>query len=304
MKKTTRLTPEEVEELFQKEREREGYTEGIERKLVEKYVKEATQKLSNDKKAIVEVEPCLLHIPGWQRDLYVSTVMKITSNYDPYKFDIPKVLYSNGKLYIINGEHRGTAALKMKLETVEIEIIIGKTEKEAIQLFLEQSDDMKDVNYSDRINAALAAEDSDFLQLKRTCTKHHVAIKGDRKPCENPVGLLTSISDGLKTSPFLFDRILTLLGKLQWNAGKTFKEGKAYGSKPIRVLKDLYSYYAEDSDKMEEILLKYCKGGTFFNENLAGKCKYAFFDFLAEIIESHMQVEDIASVRDNKTKTA
>lgn len=304
MKRTTRLQPEEVEKMFQEIRDQEGYTEAVEKKLIKKYVKEATQKLSNGKKAIVDVEPCLLHIPDWQRDLYVSTVMKIVSGYNPYKFDIPKVLYNNGKLYIINGEHRGTAALKLGLETVEVEIIVGKTEKEAIRLFLDQSDDMKDMNYSDRINAALAAEDSDFLQLKRICAKHNVAIKGDRKPCENPVGLLTSISDGLKTSPFLFDRILELLGKLQWNAGKTFKEGKAYGSKPIRVLKDLYAYYAEDSDKMEQILLKYCKGGTFFNENLSGKCKYAFFDFLAEIIESHMQVEDIASVRENKTKTA
>lgn len=79
-----------------------------------------------------------------------------------------------------------------------------------------------------------------------------------KKSIKNPVGLLTSISDGLRlarSNPELLDRILQILGKLQWNAGKSIHEGKAYSAKVIRVFNKLYAYYAGKEDRLEEILL-------------------------------------------------
>lgn len=82
----------------------------------------------------------------------------------------------------------------------------------------------------------------EYVTLKSICDRNHVAVKGDRNPVENPVGVLTSVSDGVKMSrycPELLDRILKLVVNLQWNGGKTYRKGKAFSAKVLRVFKKL-----------------------------------------------------------------
>lgn len=146
--------------------------------------------------------------------------------------------------------------------------------------------------------------------LKEICNKNHVAVKGDRKLVDNPVGILTPIKDGIKlakSNPQLLDRILWLIGQLKWNAGKSAREGKAYSSKVIRNFKNLYAYYAGREKEMENVLLNKCKGSRYFNDNLNEKWQDTMFDFLNGIIEQNIDIP-VAAVQSTpktrKVKTA
>lgn len=132
--------------------------------------------------------------------------------------------------------------------------------------------------------------------MKRTMLQ----VKGDQNPIENPIGVLTSISDGItlvKTVPDIFDRMLSLLENLQWNAGNN-ANGKVYSAKILRVFKKLYAYYIDRQDEMENVLLTVCKGSTYFNDNIIEKYQDTIFDFLSDVIERNI---DVLVVRKKRT---
>lgn len=138
--------------------------------------------------------------------------------------------------------------------------------------------------------------------LRKICTRNNVQIRGDKDNIENPVGIFTSISDGInlaKNNPCLLDKILKLIKKLQWGGGNIYN-GKVYSAKIIRVLKKLYAYYEDKQKIMEKILIKNCKGAEYFNNNLEDKCQESIFDVLAAIIEENINI--VPAKQNNKVK--
>lgn len=150
----------------------------------------------------------------------------------------------------------------------------------------------------DIYSAALVAKKEEYVTLKSICDRNHIAVKGDRNPVKNPIGILTSVSDGAKMSrvcPDLLDRILQLIVKLQWNGGKTYREGKAFSAKVLRVFRKLYAYYSGRETDMERVLLNNCKGSKYFNDNLSEKWQDSLFDFLSGVIERNIDIPGIES---------
>jgi len=165
------------------------------------------------------------------------------------------------------------------------------TEKQAIDLFLEQTNDRNHMSPTDTYQAAIVAEKPEYLKLRLICTKNNVQIKGDLDTVKNPVGVLTSISDGVnmaRSNPDLLNKILRLINRLQWNGYENATEGKAYSAKVLRVLKKLYSYYPNNEQELEKILLTYCKGAKYFRDNLAELGQDSLFDHLAGIVGNNM----------------
>jgi hypothetical protein len=114
----------------------------------------------------------------------------------------------------------------------------------------------------------------------------------ENEEIENPVGVFTSILDGLKTNPQLLDRMFTLLENLQWNGNATSDlapSKAAYSSKTIRSLKKLYAYYYEREEQMEQALLAKCSGAQYFKNNLAGKLQSEIFDILAKEVKVYLK---------------
>lgn len=141
--------------------------------------------------------------------------------------------------------------------------------------------------------------------MKRICNNNHVAVKGDQEPIKNPIGILTSISDGIslaKNNPDLLNRILSIIGKLQWNAGKSAYDGKAYTAKVIRVFKKLYAYYSGREIEMETVLLNNCKGSKYFNDNLVEKWQDSLFDYLSNVIEKNIDIPNVSAKSTPKTR--
>lgn len=285
MCKRVYLKAKEAEKEMQVSRNEEGFCGNNERLIVANMIKNAKLNSRIGDKLLMVVDPKAIHIPEWQRRIKLARAYTIGNNYNSYKWDEPKVLYYDGILICIDGQHRIYGAYKAGKDGVVVEVM-ECTLEEAINLFLSQSNDRAKMQPMDIYHAALAAGKNEYVLLRDICHKHNVAVRGDDET-ENTVGMLTSISDGIEIiqkSPELFDAILSLLGKLQWNGYADSYNGKAYTSKILHAIKKLYAYCEGRTDEMEEALIKRCTGTEFFVENIIKKDQAQIFDYLAEIV--------------------
>lgn len=287
------LTAIEAEQEMQKVRIEEEITGKSETQFIRSMIKGAkANSMIGDKLQLV-IDPLYIHIPEWQRRLKLSRACAIGNNYNKYKWDVPKVLLNtDGRLYVIDGQHRIFGAFKAGREEVVVEIMECGME-EAIDLFINQSKDRTNMRPMDVYKAAIAAGKEDYLMLRDICHRHNVAIIGEDTD-KNTIGMLTSISDGIgiiHISPDLLDAMLTLLDRLQWNGYENGYKGKAYSAKILRSLKKLYAYYTENEKKMEDILIRNCRGTEFFVENLCGYPQEQVFDLLSKIVSDQMEIE-------------
>lgn len=296
--KRTRLTAVEVEKEMQKAREERvidgehiPFTNGVEKTYVRDAIRQAqTNGKMHDKMSMV-INPLYLHIPSWQRDLRIDRALSIGNNYKSAKWEYPKVICINNQLFCVDGQHRVYGTFKAGIEDIVIEFL-DISEKEAIDLFLMQTRERTGMTPSDYYKAAIAGEKPEYLKFRDICKKNNVKIKGDdTETVKNPVGIFTSLSDGIsltKNNPELLDRILKLIGKLQWN-GSDAVEGKAYSAKVIRVLKKLYAYYEGNEKAFEKCLLDNCKGAEYYNKFLYEKWQDSLFDYLSKVLEDNMK---------------
>lgn len=306
MSRNGKLEPMEVETMMNEARMLNNIIEVGERMIVSDKMEEARSKHDGREKAIISINPLLIHVPDWQRDLTISDAKKIGAEFSPYKWDLPKIMYRNDKFYVVDGMHRVIGAYFGNMKLIQVEVLIGITEAEAVDLFLSQQDDRKNMAPVDTYSAALVARKEEYVRLKAICDRNHVAVKGDRKPVDNPIGVLTPISDGVKMAkncPDLLDRILKLIVKLQWNGGKSYRDGKAFSAKTLRVFKKLYSYYAGRETDMERVLLNNCKGSKYFNDNLSEKWQDSLFDFLSDVIEKNIDIPVIEAKTTTRKRT-
>lgn len=290
MCKRNYLFPEEVEKEMQDTRDVINFNGETEKIIIKNLVESAKVNSRIGDKVLMVINPAYVHFPSWQRFTYLSQALKIGNNYDPLKWEVPKVWYHDGLLYGIDGKHRIYGAYKGKIESVVVEIIECTLEK-AIDLFINQTNDRTRILPRDIYVAALAGGKEDYIILRDICHSHNVAVKGD-KGMENTVGTLTSISDGIHmvhNNPKLLDSMLALLGNLEWNGYADSYNGKAYTAKIIRALKALYAYFEGRTDEMEAALLEHCKGTEYFVENIMDKTQAQIFDYLSEIVRYEME---------------
>lgn len=231
----------------------------------------------------------------------VVAATEIGTKYNKYKWEVPKLLYLNGRLFCVDGMHRIYGAFKGKIEAVICEII-ECSEKEAIKLFLGQGVDRRKMSQVDYYRAAVAVGDTNYINLKEVCNRHNVAVKGDS--IENQIGIFTPIKDGIKSirknGTELLDKIITLITDLQWNGYADTYNGKAYTAKYIRVMHSLYAYYEGRTDEMESILKVKCMGTEFFVEHLMNFEQCAVFDYLSNIVRYEMESPLAQKKRDSR----
>ena len=280
------MTAKEADMEMQEVRKRNGITGNNEKIIVSNLVENARLSSRIGDKLQLVINPAYIHIPEWQRRIDTSRALSIGNNYNKYKWDVPKVLYSNGKLYVIDGQHRIYGAFKGNKNGVVVEVLECSKE-EAIDIFLNQTKDRKHMSPCDIYAAAIEGKKDNYIKFRSVCHKHGVAIKGEDNT--NAVGTFTSISDGIRMNPETLDSILGLLGRLQWNGYSDNYSGKAYTAKYIRALKTMYGYYAGRTEEMENILVKRCIGTKWFTDNLMDKSQGQIFDYLSSIVKYEME---------------
>ena len=289
------ITAVEVETEMQNLRNEEGFVDKAESTIIKAMVKTAKLNCRIGDKTMMVVNPMYVHMPEWQRKTDMQRALHIGNAYNTHKWELPKILHMNGKLFCIDGQHRIYGAFKGGIENVTVEIMEMPME-EAIDLFLEQTEDRRKMSPADIYRASVVVGKEEYVLLREICKKHNVQIRDDEEVI-NPVGTLTSITDGIsmiKGHPELFDNVLGLIGKLQWNA-KT--EGKAYGAKVLRVMRKLYAYYKDNPKAMEKALVTNCKGTEYFISNLMDKPQEIMFDYLSKVIEKNISASKIYDLR-------
>lgn len=282
------LSAKEAEAEMQVTRETEGFVGKMEVDYVSRMIKDAKRNSTLGDKVQVVVDPIYIHIPEWQRRIKLAKAYSIGNCYNKYKWDVPKVLYHQGKLFVVDGQHRIYGAYKAMKDAVVVEIMECPIE-EAIELFINQSQDRTRMRPMDIYNAAIVANKPEYVLLRDICKKHNVAVKGDEN--KDVVGTFTSIRDGItmaKSNPKLLDSMLGLLGDLRWNGYADTYNGKAYTATVIRALKALYVYSEGKTDEMEKILISKCRGTEFFVNNIMSKTQGQIFDYLSNIVRSEM----------------
>ena len=282
------LTAKKAEQELQEARKSMGLVGKTEKTIISQFVENAKRSSMIGDKVQLAINPIYIHIPAWQRQIDTSRALNIGTSYNKYKWDVPKVLYNknDGRLYVIDGQHRIYGAFKGKRDNVVIEVLECSVE-EAIDIFINQTADRKRISPLDTYNAAIEGKKENYLKLRDVCHKHNIAIKGEDMP--HAVGTFSVVSEGVKMDINMLDSIFGLIGKLQWNAYSTNYAGKAYTAKFIRAFRALYKYYDGRTDEMERILVKYCSGTTWFVNNLVECCQGQIFDKLSNIVKAEME---------------
>lgn len=279
----------EVEAMLQIVREKEDFTGNTEINTIRTTLNTAKRNGRIGDKVLLVVPPKYIHIPDWQRKLDMERARRIGLAYNKNKWEVPKVIAHEGKLYCVDGMHRIVGAFVGDIEDIVVEVLVDISEKEAIELFLNQTSDRSGMKPCDYYNASLKINKPEYTAFRDICHKHNVQIKGD--DClPNPIGTFTSLSDGItlaRQNPVLLNSILKLLCELQWN-GKVCIDNhsdKCFSAKYIRTMRNLYRYYADNTEAMEQIILENCKGTVWFNTNAVEETQAHLFDKLSAIVQ-------------------
>jgi len=283
----------EVEAMMQMAREKDGFTGRVEINSIRTMLETAKRNGRIGDKVLLVIPTKYIHIPNWQRKMDMERARKIGLSYNRYKWEVPKVIEHEGKLYCVDGMHRIVGAFVGNIEDIVVEILTEMSELEAIELFLNQTADRSNMKPHDYYNASLKLNKPEYITFRDICHRNNVQIKGD-DTLRNPIGTFSSLSDGVKMSrlnPELLNSIIELICKLQWNgnAGVDGNLDKCFGAKYIRTLRKLYGYYNGHEKEMETVLLKDCNGTDWFNKYAVDESQAKLFDKLSKIITDGMK---------------
>lgn len=297
MNRKTILTAVMAEGNMQELRNKRNFTGEVEKITVKNCIEQAKMTGMRGDKTILVIDPLYVHIPSWQRNLTVARAEEVGKHYMTEKWELPKVYCCNEKFYVADGMHRIYGAFLAGKDAVTMEFM-NIAEAKAIDLFLEQTNDRKRMTPADMINAAIAGRRKEWIELQQICHDNGVNIKGDNKSIENPVGTLTTISDGVnmcRCAPGKFDEILKLIKNLQWGDG-------AYGAKVIRCLSILFAYYG--TEKTKNALLLKCKGRDYYETNITTRkrSQAEVFDCLSDIVANTKPAEIVKFKKAQRAK--
>lgn len=296
--KRRNLKANEVEAMFNEVRKLDADFSAGEQSIVRTIMETAKRNGRIGDKVLLVLPPYYIHIPDWQRKADLLRAREIGIGYNKHKWEVPKIVYTDGILKCVDGMHRILGALVAKIPDIVVEVM-EISEEEAIELFLGQSNDRGHMKPMDYYNASIKANKPEYIEFREVCHKHNVQVRGD-DALVNPVGTFTSITEGVKTEKRILDQVLTLIDSLRWNGKETNSlspSSAAYGTKVVRSIKKLYAYHEGNEAQMEKALLSRCKGTEWFIKNLADMPQYYIFDLMNKV------VSDAIAQRDNLTVT-
>lgn len=93
----------EIEREMQESRIKEDFVGKVEEISIKQMVENAKVNNRLGDKVLMSINPLYVHIPDWQRMCDVISAQEIGNNYNKYKWEVPKLLYHEGKLLCIDG---------------------------------------------------------------------------------------------------------------------------------------------------------------------------------------------------------
>lgn len=300
--KRRNLKATEVERMFNEVRKADAEFCAGEQSIIRTIMETAKRNGRIGDKTLLVIPPHYIHVPDWQRNADLLRAREIGTAYNKHKWEVPKIVFTDGILKCVDGMHRILGALIAEIPDIVVEVM-EISEGEAIELFLGQSNDRGHMKPMDYYNASIKANKPEYIEFREVCHKHNVQVKGD-DALANPVGTFTSITEGVKTDKVVLDQVLTIIDRLRWNGKETnalCPSSAAYGTKVIRSIKKLYAYYEGNETQMEQALLSRCKGTEWFIKNLADMPQYCVFDLLNKVVSDVIVQREAITIAGKKT---
>lgn len=118
-----KVEPSVIEREMQEARNKEEFTDKVETITIKQIVENAKVNSRFGDKILVNINPLHIHIPSWQRMCDVVAATEIGTKYNKYKWEVPKLLYLNGKLWCVDGMHRIYGLLKGKSNPLFVRLL-------------------------------------------------------------------------------------------------------------------------------------------------------------------------------------
>lgn len=121
---------------------------------------------------------------SYQRDLAENRVRKITKEFSPDLLGIITISQrEDGRLFIIDGNHRVEAAKRCKVPQLFAEVFIGLTREQEAELFVKLNSGQKSPSFNDKLRAKIEAKDPQsvaYLDILNASGIAYTFKKGDK----------------------------------------------------------------------------------------------------------------------------
>lgn len=165
---------------------------------------------------------------SYQRELHMRLVQRIAANWNPATGE--PILVSKrktGKHYIVNGQHRASAAKIIGRTTIQCKVVTGLEVKDEAALRL-QSNVQVGERPNERFKAQLAAENQESWEILRLINGHGIELNLDRTDPLDGINAITTVE-----SLYRIDRGQTL-GQVASTLAHTYKDvNSKTGSQPV-----------------------------------------------------------------------
>jgi DNA-binding XRE family transcriptional regulator len=258
-------------------------------------------------KEYIAIDPTLIHVPDWQRDTDMAKAMEIAENYDDKKFDPIKIyLTEEGKAIGADGIHRDVARIMLNAKAKDVydrkKVIVEVlhcTEQEAVITFLTQQSGRKTMSVNDTYRAGIKANIAEYVIFKELFVRNNVQISAEYEKLEKPIGTVrpsTAILRMARSNYKILETIINLIKKLNW-CGSDCK-----GVFTMRIIGTLNKILAMYGDDAIAILIKNCKGATYYDSEISPVgTNSLLFDKLAEIVSKEITPVEIHSGQPQQT---
>lgn len=203
-------------------------------------------------KRIASVPVSLMRLDkSYQRVTDNTNIQKLIRDWDNDRCDFLLVSFRDDKFYIVDGQHRYTAANYKGIEELPCIILTGLTREQEARIFSRQNENVKKLTIYDVFKANLANGDTSIPEIKIDveinciCKKHGIKVKVTNR-YTNKERTLRSLSatrkiiraHGIECAEWIFDTV----DKTNW---KTCME---VTSSQIQYM--LKNFYVENKDNL------------------------------------------------------
>ena len=134
-------------------------------------------------KRIASVPVSLMKLDeSYQREIDKSNIQKLVRDWDNDRCDFLLVSFRDDRFYVVDGQHRYTAAGYKRVKTLPCIILTGLTRKEEARIFSRQNENVKKLTIYDVFKANIINGDTSIPEIKidmeinEVCKKHNIKI--------------------------------------------------------------------------------------------------------------------------------
>lgn len=238
-----------------------------------------TYEICGKKIASVPVE--LMELDYSYQRVLGKTVEELMIEWDDEKCNFLTASYRDNKFYIIDGQHRYSAAKARGIVSLPCIIFTGLTQSDEALKFAQQQDNVNKLLPYDTFKANIVCGDTSIesvaidMEIKRICDKHNVKVTKISKVTRTAKALrgLSRARWIVKTNGSeCFDWILTVIENSNWNLCSD-----AYTKEMLIMLRN---FYTENKNTLEEQISSLLKlMNTTSPAELIAMAKYEYSEY-------------------------